>query len=131
MLGGSHLPVVLLQCNLASLALPPHLTPTMRVPSMKNSKNKYWEGSCSELQLCSQDSPDLSHAMACVMLMLSLTQWFSTHRLRPLWVKGHFHRGHLRPSKNTDIHIAVVCYSYEVAMKIILWLGSPQHEELH
>jgi hypothetical protein len=57
-----------------------------------------------------------------------LLQWFSTYGLRPpLVVKWPFHMGHLRPSENADIYIMMyTCrknYNYEVARKIILWLG--------
>ena len=63
-----------------------------------------------------------------------LIQWFSSSRLWPLWgVRWPCHSGQLRPSENTNISIAVhnnrKDYSYKVAIKIILWLGSPH--DLH
>jgi hypothetical protein len=53
-----------------------------------------------------------------------LKMWVTT----PLGVKRPFHRGHI-----SDIYISIHNNSkinYEVAMKITLGGGSPQHEEL-
>jgi hypothetical protein len=52
----------------------------------------------------------------------------------PTGVEQTFPRGHLGSVKNSGIYIVIhnsIKISYEVAKKIILWLGSPQHEELY
>ena len=58
-----------------------------------------------------------------------IEQWFSTCRFQAsLVTEWPFHRNCLRPPENTDIYVTIhnsskKKYSYEVAMKIVLWLG--------
>ena len=63
-----------------------------------------------------------------------IEQWFSACGCYPSGDKRPFHRGCLRPLENMDIYITIhnsgKITASEVAMKIILLLGSPQHEEL-
>ena len=56
-------------------------------------------------------------------MLVVLNLWVMT----PLGIKQSFNRGYLRLSENTDIYIMIPGnsknYSFEIATKIILWLG--------